>query len=198
MACANSPQSSGFGPYRVLESSLILFVRGGCLGACVGVCLAFGVPRASHPRLGDFHQHLAIFFGGALRQSPAFGGIVAKFFGVLPGIPVVIFHLWSALLFPLLHIGNQWNLGKFPFKFLRLVEPNPALRSSRPVVLGLGKGAMGKAEQYRHYAAECIRLAQQSQLPPEKSMLLSMAASWRRLAEHAEDTGKRNGGEEPK
>jgi hypothetical protein len=57
---------------------------------------------------------------------------------------------------------------------------------------------MGKAEQYRHYAAECIRLAQQSQLPPEKTMLLSMAAAWRRLAEHAEDTAKRNGDGEPK
>ncbi len=45
---------------------------------------------------------------------------------------------------------------------------------------------MGKAEQYRHYAAECIRLAQQSQHPPEKDMLLSMASAWRRLAEHAE------------
>jgi hypothetical protein len=45
---------------------------------------------------------------------------------------------------------------------------------------------MGKAEQYRHYAAECIRLARQSQHLPEKDMLLSMAAAWRRLAEHVE------------
>ena len=51
---------------------------------------------------------------------------------------------------------------------------------------------MGKAEQYRHYAAECVRLAQQSQHSPEKDMLLSMAASWRRLAEHAERMGERD------
>ena len=57
---------------------------------------------------------------------------------------------------------------------------------------------MGKAEQYRHYAAECIRLAQQSQLPPEKTMLLGMAAAWRRLAEHVEENDKRNGNGTPK
>lgn len=45
---------------------------------------------------------------------------------------------------------------------------------------------MGKAERYRHYAAECIRLAQQSRYPPEKDMLLRMASTWRRLAERAE------------
>jgi len=57
---------------------------------------------------------------------------------------------------------------------------------------------MGKAEQYRHYAAECFRLAQQSQLPAEKNMLLSMAAAWRRLAEHVEKTNERNGNGAPK
>jgi len=51
---------------------------------------------------------------------------------------------------------------------------------------------MGKAEQYRHYAAECIRLAQQSQYPPEKDMLLRMASTWRRLAERAESEGDEN------
>lgn len=45
---------------------------------------------------------------------------------------------------------------------------------------------MGKAEQYRGYAAECIRLARQSREQQEKQTLLSMAAAWRRLAEHAE------------
>jgi hypothetical protein len=55
----------------------------------------------------------------------------------------------------------------------------------------------GKADLYRHYAAECIRLAQQSPYPPEKDMLLSMAASWRRLAEHAEARNERESGGEP-
>jgi hypothetical protein len=50
---------------------------------------------------------------------------------------------------------------------------------------------MGKAEQYRRYAGECIRLAQQSQHPHERDVLLSMAATWHRLAEHAESLGER-------
>lgn len=55
---------------------------------------------------------------------------------------------------------------------------------------------MGNAEQYRRYAAECVRLARQSQYPQEKDTLLSMAAAWRRLAEHAEslDEGEPDGG----
>ncbi len=57
---------------------------------------------------------------------------------------------------------------------------------------------MGKAEQYRRYAGECIRLAQQSQHPQEKNVLLSMAAAWRRLAEHAESTAGRGPDAEPK
>jgi hypothetical protein len=57
---------------------------------------------------------------------------------------------------------------------------------------------VGKAAQYRHYAAECIRLARQSPYPPEKDMLLSMAAAWRRLVEHAETQSQREtGGESP-
>lgn len=51
---------------------------------------------------------------------------------------------------------------------------------------------MGKAEQYRRYAGECIRLARQSQDPSEKHALLSMAAAWRRLAEHAESVSEPN------
>ncbi|MGA8076838.1 MAG: hypothetical protein WB868_05560 [Xanthobacteraceae bacterium] len=51
---------------------------------------------------------------------------------------------------------------------------------------------MGNAEEYRHYAAECIRLAQQSHAPTEKDALLRMAAAWRRLAEHAERNAERS------
>jgi hypothetical protein len=56
---------------------------------------------------------------------------------------------------------------------------------------------MGKAEQYRRYAGECIRLAQQSH-HPEKDVLLTMAAAWCRLAEHAESTSARGPDDEPK
>jgi hypothetical protein len=45
---------------------------------------------------------------------------------------------------------------------------------------------MGKAEQYRRYAAECIRLAKHAD-PAEKETLLGMAEAWRRLAERAEN-----------
>jgi hypothetical protein len=62
--------------------------------------------------------------------------------------------------------------------------------------LGRGKAGMSKFELYRHYAAECIRLAQQLPYPPEKDMLLSMAAAWRRLAEHAENAGRQDTGGE--
>jgi hypothetical protein len=56
---------------------------------------------------------------------------------------------------------------------------------------------MGKAEQYRRYAAECIRIARQSQHPQEKDTLLSMAAAWQRLAEHAESVRGRGPDDEP-
>jgi hypothetical protein len=54
---------------------------------------------------------------------------------------------------------------------------------------------MGKIDQYWHLAAACTRLAQQTDNAPEKSALLRMAESWRRLAERAEhpesaDTGE--------
>lgn len=54
---------------------------------------------------------------------------------------------------------------------------------------------MGNAEQYRRYAAECLRLAHAAREPYEKDMLLSMAAAWRRLAEHAEQSGGGTGGD---
>lgn len=52
---------------------------------------------------------------------------------------------------------------------------------------------MGRAEQYRHHAAECLRLAQQSGDRTEKDLLLGMAEAWRRLAEHVEITAERDG-----
>jgi hypothetical protein len=47
---------------------------------------------------------------------------------------------------------------------------------------------MGKAERYRRYAAECIRLAQTAQDPSVKDTLLGMAEAWRRLAARAEQS----------
>ena len=41
---------------------------------------------------------------------------------------------------------------------------------------------MGRAEDYRRYAAECLRIAQTISNPGEKNVLLQMAETWRRLA----------------
>jgi hypothetical protein len=41
-------------------------------------------------------------------------------------------------------------------------------------------------EQYREYAAECVRLASEVQDASHKARLLQMAQDWIRLAEHSE------------
>ncbi len=55
----------------------------------------------------------------------------------------------------------------------------------------LGSVQMTTAEQYRHYAAECVRLARQSESVVEKDLLLQMAEQWRKLAERAEQYEKK-------
>jgi hypothetical protein len=47
--------------------------------------------------------------------------------------------------------------------------------------------AMAKAEDYRRYAAECLRLARQFRSQAETALLLEMAERWRQLAERAEN-----------
>jgi hypothetical protein len=46
----------------------------------------------------------------------------------------------------------------------------------------LGK-AMARADEYRRYAAECVRVAQSTSNPNDKQMMLEMAQKWRELAE---------------
>jgi hypothetical protein len=46
----------------------------------------------------------------------------------------------------------------------------------------------GDKERYKEYAAECLRLAQQTTDNSQKAQLLEMAGAWQRLAEAA---GKR-------
>jgi hypothetical protein len=55
---------------------------------------------------------------------------------------------------------------------------------------------MGKVDQYRYYAAECLRLAQHASEPAEKETLLGMAEAWRRLANRAEANGESERGPE--
>jgi hypothetical protein len=45
---------------------------------------------------------------------------------------------------------------------------------------------MARAEDYRRYAAECIRVAQLIQNSHDKAMLLDMAQKWRELARKVE------------
>jgi hypothetical protein len=45
---------------------------------------------------------------------------------------------------------------------------------------------MGRVQDYRRYAAECLRLARTISSPAEKTMLLQMAETWRRLASQIE------------
>jgi hypothetical protein len=44
---------------------------------------------------------------------------------------------------------------------------------------------MTRAEEYRGYAFECIRVAQETQNSTDKAMLLAMAQKWQALAEKA-------------
>jgi uncharacterized UPF0160 family protein len=55
---------------------------------------------------------------------------------------------------------------------------------------GLGK-TMTRAEEYRLYAAECLRVAQQIQNAYDKTMLLDMAQKWQALAAKAESENGR-------
>jgi hypothetical protein len=45
---------------------------------------------------------------------------------------------------------------------------------------------MGKAEDYRRYAAECLRLARAFPGRAGAAVLLEMAERWRQMAEEAE------------
>jgi len=51
---------------------------------------------------------------------------------------------------------------------------------------------MARADQYRQYATECLRVAQQTNNPSDKAMMLEMAQKWRELAEREDDTKSTN------
>ena len=44
---------------------------------------------------------------------------------------------------------------------------------------------MALSDRYRQFAAECVRVAQQTSNPQDKAMLLQMAETWLKLAEKA-------------
>jgi len=45
---------------------------------------------------------------------------------------------------------------------------------------------MARADEYRQYATECLRVAQHTNNPSDKAMMLEMAQKWRELAERSE------------
>jgi hypothetical protein len=45
---------------------------------------------------------------------------------------------------------------------------------------------VGAGEEYRHFAAECLQLAEQIRDPDRKLALLAMAVAWQKLAEFIE------------
>jgi hypothetical protein len=56
---------------------------------------------------------------------------------------------------------------------------------------------MSRAQTYRQYALLCLSLAQKSDNPHDKAMLLHMAETWRKLAERTErkvDASNNDGG----
>jgi hypothetical protein len=55
---------------------------------------------------------------------------------------------------------------------------------------------MNWAEQYRGYAAECVRLARHAANPTDKALLVEMAENWIRMAERAEARSRKDSAEE--
>ena len=49
---------------------------------------------------------------------------------------------------------------------------------------------MSKSEEYQQRAAECLRVAQATNDPINKALLLEMAQAWVRLAEQAKAKGE--------
>jgi hypothetical protein len=67
---------------------------------------------------------------------------------------------------------------------LRPMEPYTAFIVD--VIAPSWGAGMARADEYRRYAAECIRVAQATSNPNDKQMMLAMAQKWRELAEKAE------------
>ena len=142
--------------------------------------LALDLLGTGNPRRGDLHQYSLVVPGSSLRQPAAFGRVLAKTLGIVfHGTARMIIVPGCANLKPECpNASSRSNL--FPAGNQTAGSRVVSERSR------WGNGGMAKAEDYRRYAAECLRLAQQSQGQAEKTVLLQMAETWRRLAEQAE------------
>lgn len=72
-------------------------------------------------------------------------------------------------------------VGEFP----PVPRWNHVGRAALPLSLFLGEQAGMTPEQYKAYAAECLRIAQQTADHTLKGRLLEMAEAWRRLSQSA-------------
>ena len=80
-------------------------------------------------------------------------------------------------------IATGTRVPKFLIKSILVLEP---IDMSAVYLSQNCGGIMRRADYYRHYAAECVRLARQTTNDNEKSFfLLQMAELWRRLADRA-------------
>ena len=61
------------------------------------------------------------------------------------------------------------------------------LRALVPSNLEGGATTMSRVAEYRRYAAECLRIAQETSDPEAKARLLNMAQKWRELGKKAEE-----------
>ena len=48
---------------------------------------------------------------------------------------------------------------------------------------------MGRYENFRQYAADCVRRAETEQKPEDKTLLLNLALAWVRLAQQSQAAG---------
>jgi hypothetical protein len=80
---------------------------------------------------------------------------------------------------------TRWEFPEFHFiAALPHVEP---LAASIVDLIALSWGAgMARADEYRRYAAECVRVAQTTSNPNDKQVMLEMAQKWHELAEKVE------------
>jgi hypothetical protein len=117
-------------------------------------------------------------------NSLTFFGIPPIFFGILHGMHPSLF--LRSLAQP-----TPRNAPEFRFHNFDAVsrEPRSGFRVvSLELFLGL---TMTPGEEYRQYAAECVRVARQIQNPHDKALLLDMALRWRELAEKVESESVR-------
>jgi hypothetical protein len=134
---------------------------------------------ARQPRLGHLQQHVAML-RHAVRQPFAFLRIPAKCCGVRHSTTSKIN---GSVRKRALQIESSPRLHPRADSFSE--QKNRALVN----VLDPRGITMARADEYRRYAAECIRVAQQTKKQEDKLVLLQMAETWRRLAERAAQSG---------